>query len=94
MTRLTGGAVFGPQALKAMGQAFDQAWTEIAGNFGDTPLEVERARQRLAKAMLSIAMLSVDSEGSTDVAVLKTGALNEMALYYRSDIRPAPTKSN
>jgi len=93
MTELTGGAVFGPEALKAMGQAFDQAWTEIAGNFGDTPLEVERARQRLAKAMLSIATLSVASEGSTDGAVLKAGAINEMALNYRSGIRPTRTSN-
>jgi hypothetical protein len=80
---------FGPETVKAMGQAFDQAWTEIAGNFGDSRLEVERARQRLAKAMLSVA-----TEGSTDVAVLKAGAINEMALYYRSGIRPTVRNAN
>jgi hypothetical protein len=80
---------FGPEAVQAMGQAFDQAWTEIAGNFGDNPLEVERARQRLAKVMLSVA-----GEGSTDVAALKAGALHEIAMYYRSGIRPTLTNSN
>jgi hypothetical protein len=80
---------FGPEAVQAMGQAFDQAWTEIAGNFGDSPWEVERARQRLAKVMLSVA-----GEGSTDVAALKAGALHEMAMYYRSGIRPTLTNSN
>ena len=33
--QLIDGASFGPEALKAIGQAFDKAWLEIAGNFGD-----------------------------------------------------------
>jgi len=77
--RLVDGASFGPATLKAMGEAFDQAWVEIAGNFGDP--HVENARLRLAEAMLSIA-----TEGITDIAALKTGALQAMALDY--DIRP------
>jgi hypothetical protein len=80
---MTDGNAFGPETVKAIGQAFDQVWADIAGNFGDSPLEVARAKMRLAKAMLSVA-----TEGSTDVAVLKAGALNEMAMYYRSGIRP------
>jgi hypothetical protein len=43
-------------------------WEEIAGNFGNSPIEIESARLRLAEAMLSIA-----TEGSTDVAALKAG---------------------
>jgi hypothetical protein len=54
---------------------------KIAPNFGDA--QVENARLTLAEAMLSIA-----TEGSTDVAALKAGALQAMALDYRSDIRP------
>jgi hypothetical protein len=42
---------------------------------------VESARLRLAEAMLSVAM-----EGSTDVAALKAGALQAMALDYRSGL--------
>jgi hypothetical protein len=83
MTRWIEGASFEPEAVKAMGKAFDQVWAEIAGNFGD-PSEVETARQRLAEAILSIA-----SEGSTDVGKLKVGALHAMAQYYRSRLRPA-----
>jgi hypothetical protein len=77
------GASFGPETLKAMGQAFDQAWAEIAANFGHDPILIEGARLRLADALLSVA-----TEGSTDVAALKNGALQAMALDYRSDIRP------
>jgi len=81
--RLIDGAALGPETLKAVGEAFDQAWAQIARNFGDNPTQVENARLRLAEAMLSIA-----TEGSTDVAALKAGALQAMALDYRSGIRP------
>jgi hypothetical protein len=76
--QLIDGASFGPDALKAIGEAFDAAWAEIAGNFGDHPEDVEKARQRLAKAMLSVA-----SEDSRDVGVLRRAALQRMALDYR-----------
>jgi len=76
--QLIDGASFGPEALKAIGEAFDAAWAEIAGNFGDDPEDVEKARQRLAKAMLSVA-----SEDSRDVGVLRRAALQRMALDYR-----------
>ena len=35
--QLIDGAAFGPDALKAIGQAFDEAWAKIAGNFGNAP---------------------------------------------------------
>jgi len=79
--RLIDGAAFGPETLKAIGQAFDQAWPEIARYFGNTPVEREAGRLRLAEAVLSVA-----TEGSTDVSALKTGALLAMAMNYR--IRP------
>jgi hypothetical protein len=85
--RLIDGASFGSDTLKTLGQAFDQAWEEIAGKLGGT--QVENARLRLAEAMLSIA-----TEGSTDVSTLKTGALQVMALHYRSGIRPTGINSS
>jgi hypothetical protein len=69
------GPSFGPEALKAIGEAFNAAWAEIAGNFGGT--QVDNARLRLAEAVLSVA-----TEGSTNVAELKAGALQAMALDY------------
>jgi hypothetical protein len=77
--QLIDGASFGPDTLKAIGQAFDQAWAQIAGNFGDDPSDIERARLKLANAMLSVA-----SEDSRDVAVLVRAALEAMALGYRN----------
>jgi hypothetical protein len=32
--QLIDGASFGPDTLKALGQAFDEAWQEVEGNFG------------------------------------------------------------
>ena len=75
--RLIDGAALGPATLKAVGEAFDQAWAEISGNFGDSPAELENARLMLAEALLSIA-----TEDSTDVAALKASALQKMAMDY------------
>ena len=84
--RLIDGASFGPETIRVMGQAFDQAWAEIAGNFGTLPAAVENARLKLAEAMLSVA-----TEDSTDVAALKAGALQAMTLRSgdgRLTVRP------
>jgi hypothetical protein len=78
--QLIDGASFGPEALKAIGKAFDQAWVQVAGNFGTDPATIEAARLRLAKAILSIA-----DEESRDPAILRQAALERMALDYRED---------
>ena len=74
------GPSFGPETLKALCQAFDTAWATIAGNFGDDLVDIEKARLRLADALLSVA-----SEDSRDVEVLKRAALEVMALSYQRD---------
>jgi hypothetical protein len=76
--QLIDGASFGPDALNAIGKAFDVAWEEIAGNFGNDPADIDNARWKLANALLSIA-----SEDSRDVEGLKKAALQRMALDYR-----------
>ena len=82
--QLIDGAWYGPEALKAIGQAFDQAWQQIAPNFGDDPIDVEKARIRLAHALLSVA----DNE-SRDVGILRQAALQRMALDYRKRRDPS-----
>jgi hypothetical protein len=77
------GASYGPEALKAIGQAFDEAWLEIAGNFGDDAVDIQKARVRLAGALLSIA-----HEDSRDVGVLKRAPLERMALDYKRRSEP------
>jgi hypothetical protein len=76
--QLIDGASFGPEALKVIGEAFDAAWAEIAGNFANDPAEIDEALFKLATALLSVA-----SEDSRDVEVLKKAALQRMALDYR-----------
>ena len=87
---LIDGASFGPDALQAISQAFDEAWQEIAGNIGSDPQDIEAARIRLADAVLSIA-----DEDSRDVEVLKRAALLRLALDYhrRDDLRFAGGKT-
>jgi hypothetical protein len=68
----------GPDALKIIGEAFELAWADIAGNFSYAPAEVEAARLRLATALLSVA-----SENSRDVQTLKIAALQRMARQHR-----------
>jgi hypothetical protein len=76
--QMISGASYGPDALKAIGQAFDEAWFQIAGNFGDDPGDIEKARLRLARALLSIA-----DEDSRDIGVLTQAALERLALDYK-----------
>jgi hypothetical protein len=61
-----------------IGQVFDAAWVEIAGNFGDDPAQVEAAQLKLATAVLSIA-----NDDCRDVQVLKIAAIERMAMDYR-----------
>jgi hypothetical protein len=70
---LIDGASFGPDALKVIGQAYDEAWARIAGNFSDE--QVAGARLRLATAMLAVA-----EGGIRDVELLKNKALETMRL--------------
>jgi len=75
--QLIDGAAFGPDALKAIGEAFNAAWVEIAGNFGNVPADIDNARYRLANALLSVA-----SEDSRDAEELKRAALERIVLDY------------
>jgi len=72
------GSAFGPEALETIWEAFDIAWAEIGGHFGNDEREIEAGRYKLATALLSVA--SVDSR---DAPVLKKAALQKMALNYR-----------
>jgi hypothetical protein len=53
--KLIGDAAFGPERLKVIGQAFDDAWEAIAGNFANDAQTVETARLKLATIMLELA---------------------------------------
>ena len=65
-------SAFGPEDIKVIGQAFDEAWEDIAGNFSDVLRE--GAQLRLATALLSIAK----DNDELDVATLKRAAIEAM----------------
>jgi hypothetical protein len=69
---------FGPETLKAIGQAPDEAWADIAGNFGSESRQIEMARLKLASAILAGAAHHLH-----DVEALKQAGIMAMALRYR-----------
>jgi hypothetical protein len=72
--KLFEGTVHTPETLKVIGQAFDDAWAEIAHRFdGDD----EKARVRLAHAVLAVA-----HDNGQNSATLKNAALKVMTLAY------------
>ena len=68
---------FGPDTIKAMGQALDEAWAEIAGNFGGDSAVIEGTRMKLANAILAAA-----GNGTKGVAALKRAAMENMRQNY------------
>jgi hypothetical protein len=64
--------------LRIIFEGFDQAWSEIARDFGTDADSVEDARLRLAHACLMVAR-----DGSDDPERIKLDALQALALAYR-----------
>jgi hypothetical protein len=58
---LIGGAIYGPDALKVICKAFDDAWAHIQHHFDGDIQQVEEVRLKLAHAILAVA-----TETSTD----------------------------
>jgi hypothetical protein len=75
--QLIAGASYGPEALKIVCQAFEEAWTSIAGNFGNDPAAIEAARLKLANIILSFPHNEIK-----DAEQIKQSSLQIMALQY------------
>ena len=71
---LMDGASYGPEILKTIGQAFDEAWEAIEGDVGTDPQKIEIVRSRLAKVLLYLA-----AEHGSDAEKLKQEALQALA---------------
>jgi hypothetical protein len=69
---------YGPEALKVIGKAFDDAWAEIGPTFAKAGMQPEAARLTLANAILSAA-----TADSRDPDELKNMGLKAMAHTYR-----------
>jgi hypothetical protein len=73
--RIIDGASFGPDVLKVLRQAFDEAWAEVELKF--SPAEHETAREILAESMMSMTR-----DDSSDVGMLRRAGVRAMALAY------------
>ena len=78
--RLIEGSSYEPNTLHVIFQAFDQAWGEIAGNFGDDVRDIKDGRVRSAHAILAVA------DESSDAARLNDAALQVMAVSNRKKL--------
>ncbi len=69
--RLIGNAAYGPDFLKVLFDAFDEAWDRIVPTCGTDPQVIEAARTKLASIILSLA----GDDPQPDVTDLKERAL-------------------
>jgi hypothetical protein len=67
---IEGATAFDAEMLRTVGQAFDEAWSEIEPSIEKIESAIEDARIRLANIVLGLA-----APGSNDPAVLKGEAL-------------------
>ena len=72
-----------------IGQAFDEAWAQVATFFGNDPVMIEGGRLTLANAILSVA-----SNESRDVGALKHVGIQAMAKQYKLQPTYAPKNSD
>jgi hypothetical protein len=68
---LIAGAWFGPDQIKVLTQAFDEAWSQIAPDVDERPDAIEAARYRLATLILGMAHSGgqLDGDRLRDTAV-------------------------
>jgi hypothetical protein len=72
--RLIESASYGPDELKALGKAFDDAWDRVAPTVSKRPQAIEAARLALADIMLGLA-----KHGNFDPVSLADTAVRLMA---------------
>ena len=78
VAKILAGCTYGPETLKVIGKAFDDAWATSTDNFAGDATRAEAARERLAHAVLIAAR-----EDSREPEPIKNLALQIMALSYR-----------
>lgn len=83
--QLIDGVTLGPSALKVIGEAFDQAWTEVEHGFDSH--QVEAARVCLAKGILANA-----TDSSRSVDELRRHGLRALMFHYPQAMVKAVTQ--
>jgi hypothetical protein len=75
-------ASYSPDRLEILGSAFDRAWEDIAGNFGEgSPATIDAARTTLANVILNLPCSGTDGADR-----IKETALRVMAAGCREDL--------
>lgn len=69
--KLIEGAYYGPDQLKALTEAFNAAWEQLAPRVGPRKAAADAARVKLANTLLKLA-----ESGNKDAAYLTEAALN------------------
>lgn len=67
-------------SVRAIQQAFDEAWSTVAAQFQGDPAQVEAMRLKLAECILNVA-----PDGSTDVERIKSVAIQMLLTLQRQD---------
>jgi hypothetical protein len=62
-------ASYGPDHLRVLFTAFDEAWESIAGEIGSNPLTIEAARLKLANIILSLGKEAKDPDWLKNAAL-------------------------
>ena len=75
--RINEGSSFGPDVLKILSDAFDEAWQAVVGNF--SPTEYDQARDTLAEALMAGVR-----EDSDEVERLRDVGIRAIQLKYPS----------
>ncbi len=75
LPRINEGASFGPEVLKVVAKAFDEAWVDVADQFA--PDEHDHARDGLAEAIMAAVR-----EDSDDIQRLRHAGIRAMQLQY------------
>ena len=86
-------ASYGPERLKILGRAFDDAWLTIAASVGDAPDHVRKAKTTLANVILHLQCgETADAEHIKNAAVqvmLDAGPLVfQDGIYHPGSQRP------
>jgi hypothetical protein len=83
---LSESSAYGPDTLKILYQAFDEAWASIAEKYADDPDRAEIARLKLANTILSFPI-----EDIKDAQQITCSSLQIMALQgAAANDRPSP----
>jgi hypothetical protein len=69
--QLIGQVTYGPDILRVLFQAFDEAWNVLAPKCGENPLAIYAARLKLANAILGLARKDIQDPGAIRDGALK-----------------------